>query len=721
MTVPITLQRAFGVLLCAVLLWGAAPDARAQFQNKWLSAGSFHNWYSEIGSECEECGFVRDQQDGWRWPGIYRFTDMQAAKALWIGAQNVTGPEGSTFPVRVVHVGPRVSGGGEFFPTEFRTVSKYPLPVVTVDGNQSFSSAEMVVDEVDPDQVADVMIVNAANTLLGITMERRIMQFSQGFHDNYHVIEYVFTNTGNTDRDAEIELPNQTLEGVTFFFQYRLAPTANSRYAIGNPTGWGKNTMNDTRGDGLMPDPPDEQFRAQYAWHGNFPPFTAYDNLGGPLLPPAVPAINVAAGDTLGRLASAQFAGVVTLHADASAADESDDAGQPTTTTWIHSDAPFTSSNDPFSPGRMQVEYDVMTSGHKSPRHALAVEPTGLPGFLDPTGDPSQGTTGGYSSANGYGPYTLAPGESVRIVMAEGAAGISREAATALGRQFKQAGADANAILSFDVGGQTRSMTKNEWIFTSRDSLFQTFRRAIANYESDFAIPAPPAPPASFAVAGGGDRITLEWESQAGAAEPAGWEIYRAQARFDSTYTLIHTAGPGERTFDDTTPVRGLDYYYYLVAVGDGSGNDGGGMTPAGVPLRSSRYFTQAFLPTQLKRQQGRTLDDIRIVPNPFNITSAGGLRFGGGTATDKLAFFNIPGFARIDIYTELGQLVDTIEHDNGSGDAFWDFTTSSRQTVVSGLYIAVITVTQDIGDLETGEMLFQKGERTIKKFVIIR
>ncbi len=402
--------------------------------------------------------------------------------------------------------------------------------------------------------------------------------------------------------------------------------------------------------------------------------------------------------------------------------------GSRSTTTWIHSDAPFTSNNDPFSTGRMQVEYDVMTSGHKSPRHALAVEPTGLPGFLNPTGDPSQGTTGGFSSANGYGPYTLAPGESVRIVMAEGAAGISREAATVLGRQFKDAGADANAPLTFEVDGQVRTMTKNEWIFTSRDSLFQTFRRAIANYESDFAIPQPPAPPASFAVAGGGDRITLDWESQAGEPDPVGWEIYRAQARFDSTYTLIYTAGPGERTYDDTTPIRGVDYYYYLVAVGDGSGNNGGGMTPAGVPLRSSRYFTQTFLPTQLKRQQGRSLSNIVIVPNPYNISSTGAtdpmspalsVRF--PDQTDKLAFYNIPGFARIDIYTELGQLVDTIEHDNGSGDAFWDHTTSSRQTVVSGLYIAVITVTQDIEDLETGEMLFRKGERTIKKFVIIR
>jgi hypothetical protein len=151
-------------------------------------------------------------------------------------------------------------------------------------------------------------------------------------------------------------------------------------------------------------------------------------------------------------------------------------------------------------------------------------------------------------------------------------------------------------------------------------------------------------------------------------------------------------------------------------------------MTPAGVPLRSSRYYTQTFLPAQLKRQQGRSLDEIRIVPNPYNIGSTGAVD-PTGTAlsvrfpdqTDKLAFYNIPGFARIDIYTELGELVDTIVHDDGSGDAFWDHTTSARQIVASGLYIAVITATQDIEDPENGGFLFRKGDRTIKKFVIIR
>ncbi len=687
----------------ALLAAGGLRPAQAQFANKWLSAGSLHNWYSEIGSECEACGFVKSQQDGLRWPGVYRYTDMQAAKALWIAARDVTDESGAAYPVRVVHVGPRVSGSGEFFPLRFEMISRRDPPAVFVDGALSVPEAEMANDNVDPEQIPDVMIVNEANTLLGVTMERKIMQFSQEYHDNYHVMEYTFTNTGNTDGDPDIELPDQTLEGVYFFFQWRLSVAKETRYVIGNGTGWGLNAMLDTRGDGVKPDPPGEDFRAQFVWHGKFPPFTAYDNLGGPILPQALPAANIAPTDTLGRLGASQFAGIVTLHADTSPADPTDDPAQPTTTTWIGSDEPYTSQNDAFNPAKMEVEYSLITSGHRSPRHADVVEPSGLDGFLNPTGSPALGTPGGFSNANGYGPYTLAPGESVRIVIAEAAAGLSREANIAIGRAYKDSGANDALPISYEVGGRAHAMTKNEWVFTSRDSLFQTFRRARANFESGYAIPRPPAPPAIFEVNGGGDRIGLQWQPYASEALPDEWEIYRAQGRFDSTYTLVHSAPGSATSYDDTTPIRGIDYYYYIVGVR--SSSDTNGMTPAG-PLRSSRYYAQTYTPTQLKRPAGESLSDIRIVPNPFNIGSSPDVRF--PDQTDKLAFFNIPGECTIEIYTPLGEFVDRIEHSDGSGDAFWDHTTASRQVVASGLYIAVVT------DTET-------GERAIKKFVLIR
>ena len=112
-------------------------------------------------------------------------------------------------------------------------------------------------------------------------------------------------------------------------------------------------------------------------------------------------------------------------------------------------------------------------------------------------------------------------------------------------------------------------------------------------------------------------------------------------------------------------------------------------------------------------------------MPNPFYIGSPEGELATNSPrfydVTDKLAFYNIPGQCRIDIYTEIGELVDSIEHTNGSGDAFWNHTTASRQVVVSGVYIAVITVTEDIPDQETGELIFQKGQTTYKKFVVIR
>lgn len=680
--------------------------AHAQFIKKWLSAGSMHNWYSEIGSECEVCGFVGDQQDGLRWPGLYRLTDMQAAKALWIGAANVTDDIGTSYPFRVVHVGPRVSGGGEFFPMRFDLISRLPPTAVLVDGAITEPEAAMVTDFSDSSIESDVMIVNEVNTLLGISMERRILQFTQEFHDNYHIFEYTFTNTGNTDDDPDIELPNQTLEGVYFFYQWRLSVAKETRFVIGNGTGWGLNAMLDTRGDGVKVDPPDEDFRAQFVWHGKFPPFSAYDNIGGPILPQALPALNIAPTDTTGRLGASQFVGVVTLHADTSPSDQTDDPSQPSTTSWIGSDESYTSQNDAFNPTKMESEYRVMSAGHKSPRHADVVEPSGLPGFLAPIGDPSLGTPGGFSNANGYGPYTLAPGESIRIVVAEGAAGLSREANMAIGRAYKESNANDSSPITLDVHSQTHSMTKNEWVFTGRDSLFQMFRRAIANFESGYAIPRGPAPPSVFEVDGGGDRILLTWSPHATEPLPDSWEIYRAQGRFDSTYTLVHTAAAGDTGFEDTTPIRGIDYYYYIVAVQSASENNGVGLTPAGRSLRSSRYATQTYTPTQLKRPAGTALSDIRIVPNPFNIGSSPFVRF--PDQTDKLAFFNIPGRCTIAIFTDLGELVDEIEHLDGSGDEFWDHTTSSRQIVSSGLYIAVIT------DLDT-------GERIVKKFVIVR
>jgi hypothetical protein len=688
------------VLTAAVLAFATSSSARAQFTTKWLSGGSLQDEYSEVAAE----------DGGLRWPGLYQFaTNRSEWRSMWVAATDHTDEFGDTYPYRVVHAGPRVTGVGEMFPTEFELVSKHPATEVYVDGFLSESFAPMDIDRVDPSIPADFMIVNRINTLLGITVERRIMQFSQEYHDNYHVIEYTLTNTGNTDFDEEVELPGQAAEGVYLFVQSRWRITQETRYVIGNATGWGINTMVDIWGDGEQDNLPEPgiPLRASYAWHGYFPgKDVSYNNLGGPVLPEGLPASGIADTDTLGRLGSYQFVGTVTMHADASPTEPVDDPNQPSTTTWLGNDDPYQSNNDAFNPLQMETEYGIISAGRKLPAHAYAVEPGGMDAWLNPSAAPALGTPGGYNGSIGLGPYTLAPGESVRIVTADAVDGLSREAANAIGRAYKLSGASESAPISYDVGGEELSMTKNEWVFTGRDSLYHTFLRAMANYESGYAIPPPPPPPTTFNVNSGGDRITLSWDYPADASpSPDRILLYRAANAFDSTYTLIHEAGPAETSFEDTTPIRGINYYYYMVAVADGNTDDTG-RTPTGVPLQSNRYATQTYVAANLKRPPGDELSEVRIVPNPFNLGSSTQVRW--PDQTDKLGFLNIPGRARIEIFTELGELVDVINHEDGSGDAYWNHTTSSGQIVASGIYFAVIT------DTET-------GGRAIKKFVIIR
>ncbi|MDH3253217.1 MAG: hypothetical protein OEM41_10525, partial [Ignavibacteria bacterium] len=325
--------------------------------------------------------------------------------------------------------------------------------------------------------------------------------------------------------------------------------------------------------------------------------------------------------------------------------------------------------------------------GHKSPRHADAVEPQGK--FNEPTGDPALNTPGGYSNCDGYGPYTLAPGQSIHIVIAEGANGLSRDQCISIGRKFKNGLIDAK--------------TKNDSVLTGRDSLFLTFKRALANYNSGYSIPSQPPPPSSLNVTSG-DPISLIWDVfDPGDPNLRGFQVYRSTGRYDGTYELVHEGGPTERSFNDDTAIRGVAYYYYVVTVGDPALNTGVGETPQTV-LLSNRIYTQTFVPAFLKakRPAGQTMAEIRIVPNPYSISSdPSALRFSG--EPDKIAFFNIPGRCRIRIYTELGELVNEIMHTDGSGDAYWNSISATRQVIVSGIYIVVFE------DLDTGERSFRK------------
>jgi hypothetical protein len=168
--------------------------------------------------------------------------------------------------------------------------------------------------------------------------------------------------------------------------------------------------------------------------------------------------------------------------------------------------------------------------------------------------------------------------------------------------------------------------------------------------------------------------------------------------------------------FDDVTAVRGFNYYYYIQSKDDGTQND----VEPGKPLYSSLFMTLTSVPAYLLRPSGKALEGIRVVPNPYDIRSRI-WQFGDKSQYDRLAFYGLPPKCLVRIYTERGDLIWEKDHINGAGDELWDSMTSSRQIVVSGVYIAYFEVTEDAYDADGRTLLFKKGESTYRKFVVIR
>ena len=82
------------------------------------------------------------------------------------------------------------------FPMELKETAKFANPTVYVDGVNVSAPYMEDVDSIDENQIADRIVTNVVNTAMGITITRRVLAFSQQYHDNYFIIEYTFKNTG---------------------------------------------------------------------------------------------------------------------------------------------------------------------------------------------------------------------------------------------------------------------------------------------------------------------------------------------------------------------------------------------------------------------------------------------------------------------------------------------------------------------------------------------
>ncbi|MBL7067500.1 MAG: T9SS type A sorting domain-containing protein [Candidatus Marinimicrobia bacterium] len=567
---------------------------------RWLQAGKLHNWFSAAGCEVEvgRRHEVRDQQDGFRYPADRSTQDMQAAKGLWIGARNFNDLiAGQTYSYKVVHAGPRILDlENEFMPVLMKLIRKQSASRVYVDGKNSTSLYDKA-DEIDASISSDEMIQNVVNTSIGITITRTIYAYGHPNHDNYFIYDFEFKNTGIYDRDGNVS--TQILEDVIFFFQYRWAVSkymgAYGLYYAPQDATWGVNTVNEV----LHPEYGDA-VRASYAWHGLHSGFEG-DNIGAPYI----------GTEGTGFLGAAQFPGIVTLHADKSTTDKTDDPQQPRHQIPINSDENVTqtSFNDQFIESNMTTEYvEYMASGLPDQTHA------------DMVGDDNANELplaggGGVSQGIGYGPYTLEPGQNIHIVMAEAAGSINWKKRVTIGSKWY------NEIPPYNLpdGSTTddKDEYKNSWVFTGVDSLMQVFASAKTTWQNNFTIdPIPPAP-GVFEVTSMSDRVRLQWDNQAeNYPHFAGYRIYRADGSLDAIFQLIYECGQGSvnpltNQYDDLSVNQGMDYYYYIATYDDGTVNT----IDPGKSLESSRFWTLTSHPAYL-REVDAILADVFVSPD---------------------------------------------------------------------------------------------------------
>ena len=549
---------------------------------------------------------------------------------------------------------------------------------------------------------------------------------SQTNHDDYIIYDWTLKNTGNLDLDDDIE----STQTINDFYMMRGAQVTNSWMSY--------HLWASSRGE-LMGD----TLRASYVYPAVHHSWTT-DLLGD---------ISTRGG-TAGWMQQPWTGGDATLFCSdgtnmTDIAD--DDWSQPQMTDIIGQEWYKFDAVGYDNAGRQEV-YTAVSEGlgglfgypqyadallaYPGTHHGIRIDEMCLNGFNVQYMTDAQQTDVRHVSLMSYGPFTLEHGDSIRIVFARGCGSISPEKNWEVGQAWVAESADtwtdawklppAHTVYP-TLSPNDWDKAKDSWVLTGIDSFMMNMYNAQGNFQMGYQIPVAPPPP-SLTVSSMAGQIRLAWgdESEA-AADLDGYRIYRAKGssgpRVSSgemigSWELIATVDKNTQTYDDVTAERGQAYYYAVCAIDDGvnnddvTGEDGHDLYPNTQVLESGLHLNRTNIAATLLKKPASTLDSVRVVPNPYNISAIN--QQYTGTDENSIKFLGLPGECTIRIFTESGDLIATIVHDNGSGDEAWggvvperQSATTSGQRIVSGIYIAHVEKPD--------------GESIIRKFVVVR
>jgi hypothetical protein len=591
-------------------------------------------------------------------------------------------------------------------PYGIREFRRYEPPLVYVySEGQLQRSSRPFNGEVDPTLPADQMIEVRYKAQPGFDVLKRSYSFSNPYHDDYviHYCRYLVTFDWDQDDEPDTDT-NQTLENVYFFVGYS-PQTAEGTYITYSR--WYEEAKDDwatyeTRQSNLVPDARD--LVISYGWDGDHPEINEFE-AGGPEFDDTGDPRFAVGEEGASPMPSAEFvshayAGFAALHVDRDPTDHSDWVDQPIsiiTNINIYNvwDSDFTG---------FATVWDWAASGTRQSVEDQAGWPD------DPMAQEDE------YPFQSYGPYNLQLGDSIVIVYAVGANGISRDLAIEKGLEWRDWYRGGSSTFDDEA--------KNALLSTGKDSLFQTMDRALYAWNQGLDIPDP-LPSPDLTVTSGPNVIYLEWEDLSEEGDPDTgipdldfYRIYRKLGNFlvdeiselqpEGNHLLWEFLDevPGNvTTYIDCTAVRGYPYHYAVTAVDDGSQH------PDGIPLESSKYANRSEIAAFSFAPGEDNTNYIRIVPNPY-IAKANEFNY-PGAAAEFLLFANLPPYCTLRIYTVTGDLIKVIEHQSGSADERWDQVTEFNQKIASGVYILQVDNAFDLNRTAL--------PGAIEKFVVVR
>ena len=321
----------------------------------------------------------------------------------------------------------------------------------------------------------------------------------------------------------------------------------------------------------------------------------------------------------------------------------------------------------------------------------LFQKPFSNPHERDPDGDTGYLLPDGWDNADMvmfYGPFDISIGDTIDIWQTHLAGGIDPHYANELGTIWK----DKYAPNTYTAGWSDEDIAwKNDILRTAGiDDMVSGYAKARYIYVNGMKIPKMNlVPPAWINITSGGGQVDIEWASVDGAVS---YNIYRGEGELEKLlYDKIDSVDGTETSYSDTSAARNFSYYYYVTAADDNG-------------IESSHYTVRPLLAATPFSEQGKTIDNVRVVPNPFVWGKDG---YGEG-AENRITFAALPGPCKITIYTVTGDIVDEIDHKVQDGSYQWDGKSKYNQYLASGVYVYRVESTEG------------KGSK-IGKFIVIR